>query len=213
MGSAVARLFAQEGAAVCVADRDEEGARETARTIVDSGGQSMSVALDVCDAQVWDEAVNATEKTYGRLDLMVNLSGSNVRVGFEEQTEAMQTSITFAREYLKGLNCKREQLKYLCENAIRAGVQGNRGELFAAQVARANAALNGEDIVTADDLQMGVKLCIAPRGTEIQAPPPDDDMMQQPPPPPPPPPPDMEQEETEEDEEEQEQEQPEQEQV
>jgi magnesium chelatase subunit D len=132
---------------------------------------------------------------------------------YEEASEAMQTSITFAREYLKGLTVKREQLKYLCENAIRAGVQGNRGELFAAQVARANAALNGEDIVTADDLQMGVKLCIAPRGTEIQAPPPDDDMMQQPPPPPPPPPPDMEQEETEEDEEEQEQEQPEQEQV
>ena len=132
---------------------------------------------------------------------------------YSEATEAMQTSITFAREYLKNLDVKREQNKYLCENAIRAGVQGNRGELFAAQVARANAALNGEDIVTADDLQMGVKLCIAPRGTEIQAPPPDDDMMQQPPPPPPPPPPDMEQEETEEDEEEQEQEQPEQEQV
>ena len=93
MGSAVARLFAQEGAAVCVADRDEEGARETARTIVDAGGQSMPVALDVCDAQAWDEAVNATEKTYGRLDLMVNLSGSNVRVGFEEQTEAMWRSI------------------------------------------------------------------------------------------------------------------------
>ena len=31
MGSAVARLFAQEGAAVCVADRDEERRRETWR--------------------------------------------------------------------------------------------------------------------------------------------------------------------------------------
>ena len=53
----------------------------------------MAVALDVCDAQAWDEAVIATEKAYGRLDLMVNLSGSNVRVGFEEQTEAMWRSI------------------------------------------------------------------------------------------------------------------------
>lgn len=48
--SAVARLFAQEGA------------RETARTIVDAGGQYMSVVLYLCNAQVWDEAVNAKEK-------------------------------------------------------------------------------------------------------------------------------------------------------
>jgi len=120
---------------------------------------------------------------------------------YAESSEAMQSSITFAREYLKPLRVKREQIKYLCENAIRAGVQGNRGELFAAEVARANAALNGEDIVTADDLQMGVKLAIAPRGTEIQAPQPEDEMM--PPPPPPPPPPNMEEQEQEEDQEDQ----------
>jgi len=124
---------------------------------------------------------------------------------YEEAQEQMQISITLAREYLKGLNCKREQLKYLCENAIRAGVQGNRGELFAAQVARANAALNGEDIVSAEDLTMGVKLCIAPRGTEIAAPPQDDEMMQQPPPPPPP----QNQEEDQEQQEEEKEEEPE----
>jgi len=126
---------------------------------------------------------------------------------YEEATDAMQSSITFAREYLKDLNCKREQIKYICENAIRAGVQGNRGELFAAQVARANAALNGEDIVAADDLQMGVKLCIFPRGTEIQTPQNEDDMMQPPPPPPPPPEANEEQEQEEDQEEEQEPEQ------
>jgi len=58
--------------------------------------------------------------------------------------------------------------------------------------------------VGADDLQMVVKLCIAPRGTEISAPPPDDDMMEAPPPPPPPP--SNEQENQEEEEEQQEQE-------
>ena len=67
-------------------------------------------------------------------------------------------------------------------------MQGNRGELFAIEVAKASAALNGRDRVEPEDLQMGVRLCIAPRGTEIQAPPPDDEMMAPPPPPPPPPP-------------------------
>jgi len=125
---------------------------------------------------------------------------------FDEKTETMKTSIIFAREYLKPLKVKREQIKYLCENAIRAGVQGNRGELFAAEVARASAALAGNDIVEADDLQTGVKLCIAPRGTEISAPPPDDEQMQAPPPPPPP---SMEEEEDQEDQEDQQEEEPE----
>ena len=50
---------------------------------------------------------------------------------------------------------------------MRAGVQGHRGELFATEVARANAALAGEERVSSTDLQMGVRLCIAPRGTQI----------------------------------------------
>merc|ERR1719316_1537540 len=110
----------------------------------------------------------------------------------------MRNSITFAREYLKGISVARPQLEYLCENAIRAGVQGNRGEIFAAEVARANAALNGNDIVEADDLRLGVKLCIAPRGTQISAPEDMDDQME----PPPPPPQDQQEQEEDEDQEE-----------
>jgi len=105
---------------------------------------------------------------------------------FDEVSDEMRTSIIFAREYLKPLKAKKEQVKYLCEEAIRAGVQGNRGELFAIEVARATAALAGHDVIEADDLAMGVKLCIAPRGTQISAPPQDDEMMAPPPPPPPP---------------------------
>ena len=105
---------------------------------------------------------------------------------FEETSDSMRTSIVFAREYLKDLKPTREQIKYLCEEAIRAGVQGNRGELFAIEVARASAALNGHDRVEPEDLQMGVRLCIAPRGTNISPPQQDDEMMQAPPPPPPP---------------------------
>ena len=72
-------------------------------------------------------------------------------------------------------------------------MQGNRGELFAIEVAKASAALNGRDRVEPEDLQMGVRLCIAPRGTQISAPDNMDDMMA----PPPPPPPTMEEDEDE----------------
>ena len=41
---------------------------------------------------------------------------------FEESTDTMSNSIIFAREYLKDLNAKREQAKYLCEEIGRAHV-------------------------------------------------------------------------------------------
>jgi len=127
-----------------------------------------------------------------------------------EYAEAMgeaQTEVLLAREYLKETSLKREQLKYLVESAIRAGVQGNRGELFATEAARASAALRAEPVL-AEDLELAVKMCIVPRGTVIQSP---MDEQPAPPPPPPPPPPSAEdeddkQEEKEEEEEDQEEE-------
>jgi len=89
MGSAVARLFATEGAAICVADMDKGRAEEVAKEIAESGGRAVAAELDVCQPEQWDEAVAAAEKAFGHLDLMANLSGSNYRVSFDEQTVEM----------------------------------------------------------------------------------------------------------------------------
>mmetsp|Transcript_201 Transcript_201/g.392 ORF Transcript_201/g.392 Transcript_201/m.392 type:complete len:788 (+) Transcript_201:49-2412(+) len=106
-------------------------------------------------------------------------------VALEEQ---LQTRIIFARESLKELKLTEEQILYLCEEAIRAGCQGHRAEIFAAEVAKAHAALNDRTQVEAEDLRLAVKLAILPRGTYIEQMMDDEEMMQQPPPPPPQPP-------------------------
>lgn len=126
-----------------------------------------------------------------------------------ENEEDLKTAIVFAREYIKDLKLAPSQVQYLCEEAIRAGCQGHRAEIFAVEVARASAALEGRQ-VNSDDLRLAVKLAIAPRGTFINSPMDDNDMIP-PPPPPPPQPPQMDEQQNEDREDEEEKEEEEQE--
>ena len=91
----------------------------------------------------------------------------------------------FAREELRDTKIATKQVAYLCGEASRAGVQGQRADLFACEVARANAALNDRP-VNGDDLKLAVKLVIAPRSKFMQMDNNEDEMLQMPPPPPPP---------------------------
>eukprot|EP00968_Pinguiococcus_pyrenoidosus_P019344 scaffold2094_cov239-Pinguiococcus_pyrenoidosus.AAC.18 len=144
--------------------------------------------------------------------------GAPERLTWEEvmdQEDQLKTRIVFAREDLKETPISDAQLQYICEEATRSGCQGQRAELFAVQIARASAALEGRQI-EADDLRLAVRLAILPRSSFMENPEMDPDVQMPPPPPPPPPPsqdldePETEQEEQDvEEKEEQEQEQPE----
>ena len=84
IGRATALAFAREGAGVVAADVSEQGNRETARMIEESGGRALAVACDVTRSEDVKAALDRTIETFGRLDFAFN----NARVEQEAAATA-----------------------------------------------------------------------------------------------------------------------------
>ena len=72
IGAASARLFAQEGAKVCIADIDGEKGQQVATDIAASGGDIFFKRLDITSEDDWAEGVNEVVSRFGKLNVLVN---------------------------------------------------------------------------------------------------------------------------------------------
>lgn len=100
LGSAQARLMAEEGASVMMTNLIEDtvisegevasglwdNAQKTAEDIRRSGGRAEVIALDVTDETQWQNAVTATVELFGKLDVLVNNAGIYYHAGLLEHT-------------------------------------------------------------------------------------------------------------------------------
>lgn len=75
LGSATAKRFAREGAAVFVTDIDGDGAEAVAASIRGAGGIATALSHDVTSETDWDRVMAAVIAAHGRIDVLVNNAG------------------------------------------------------------------------------------------------------------------------------------------
>jgi len=83
IGRAAAHLFAEEGATVVIADRDEAAARAAVAAI---GGRASFQRLDVTAEDRWIAVTDALVRDRGRLDILINSAGVSLLKDIEATT-------------------------------------------------------------------------------------------------------------------------------
>ncbi|NBF41734.1 MAG: glucose 1-dehydrogenase [Spirochaetes bacterium] len=87
IGRAIARRFAEEGAAVAICDIDRTTAEATAGEINESGGTALAVELDVRSIESVRAMLDAVVTEWGRVDVLVNNAGITIAKPVVEFTE------------------------------------------------------------------------------------------------------------------------------
>ncbi|GAV23258.1 SDR family NAD(P)-dependent oxidoreductase [Carboxydothermus pertinax] len=75
IGRSIAKMYAEHGAKVVIADRNFQEALETERLISEEGGEAMAVLADVSKPEDVITLMEKIEKRYGRLDILINNAG------------------------------------------------------------------------------------------------------------------------------------------
>ena len=143
IGLGMARGLARAGAHVVVAARNAEKSANAVREIERVGGHASAVSVDVADETSVTRLMDAVRTRHGRLDILINNAGINIRkplhaLALAEWRQVIDTNLTSA---------------YLCCHAayplFKAGARGkiiNIGSMmsiFGASFAPAYAASKG----------------------------------------------------------------------
>ncbi|MGD7045389.1 SDR family NAD(P)-dependent oxidoreductase [Jeotgalibacillus proteolyticus] len=93
IGKALAAGLAEAGAEVILLSRTEKELKETARQIKDRGGKAYYLTVDVTDREHIHQAIGQIRKKSGRIDILINNAGMNIRSKAEDVTDSEWNTI------------------------------------------------------------------------------------------------------------------------
>src|SRR5260370_1244282 len=130
IGEQIARLFAQQGAHVVLADIRPDAAERVAGDIQASGGSVHAESLDVAEESEVKAAIEQVAATEGRLDILVNNAGiSHVGTILETSLEDWERVM---RVNARGVFlCAREAVRQMLAQSPAGGVIINMSSVAA----------------------------------------------------------------------------------
>ncbi|WP_201315785.1 3-hydroxybutyrate dehydrogenase [Dyella sp. EPa41] len=78
LGKAIAELYAKNGAAVAIADINQQAADAAAAEINAAGGKAIGVAMDVTDEAAVDAGTDKVVAEFGHLDILISNAGIQI---------------------------------------------------------------------------------------------------------------------------------------
>lgn len=146
IGEAIARLLAQAGATVAIADLSVESAKRVADDIVAGGGKAVGVHVDIAEPGTVDAAIEAIHAEVGTISILVNNAATWVIKSFADTTSEEASRVVDVT--LNGtMNVMRAALPDIVENRgriVSVISDGARvGERFMSVYSAAKAGLIG----------------------------------------------------------------------
>lgn len=130
IGAAVATAFGAAGAAVAVNYRSSpEGADEVVQAILRAGGKAIAVKADVSDEDQVRALFDATEKAFGRIDILVANSGIQQDAAFSDMTLAQWQrvlDVNLTGQFL----CAREAVRHFDKQPAEPRPSRARGKII-----------------------------------------------------------------------------------
>lgn len=141
IGAATVKRLAEEGARVCAADINVEGAMKVA---TEAGGETFAVHVDIADEASVQKAVDAAVERFGGLD-GAHINAADLRVIMEDSDALNVDLAVFDRTVavnLRGhLLCTRAILPHLTKNDASAIVYTSSGSAHGAEPTRPSYAM------------------------------------------------------------------------
>lgn len=171
MGAEEAKLFAREGAKVVVTGISKEQGLKVVDEINSRGGESLFIKLDVSSEDDWIAAIQATQKSFGKLNILINNAGVIERHSLNSTTVLTWKRVMEINSMGAFLGCKTAMpvlLKAGLGSIVNiASISGMVGVGYPAYNASKGAIRALTKIVAMEYAQMGIRVnCINPGSIE-----------------------------------------------
>ena len=121
IGGVLAEGFASVGAAVALCDLNDEKMNLISERIKNNSGTASCYHLDIADMSGIKRCVQAVIGDYGRIDVLVNCAGINVREGFLDVEESTYDRI---------MNINLKGMYFLSQEVAKHMMQNRKGNIL-----------------------------------------------------------------------------------